>query len=85
MSAATADLVLSPDELRTLTGYQRPSRQLQTLRLMGFSRARINRAGALILERAHYTAVCAGVPAAASDTEDKPVRVRTDHLRARRR
>jgi hypothetical protein len=66
MSGATgityisASLVLSEDELFSLTGYRRPSEQLAELHRQGFSRARRNRFGRLVLERAHYDAVCAG-------------------------
>lgn len=54
-------LLLHPDELLALTGYKRPADQLQELHRQGFTRARRSPAtGAVILERAHYLAVCAG-------------------------
>lgn len=54
------DLILSGDELAALTGYQRPAEQLAELRRQGFDRARRDRLGRVILERAHYLAVCGG-------------------------
>lgn len=54
------DLLLSPAELVALTGYKLPSAQLATLQAQGFHRARRNPAGHVVLERAHYEAVCRG-------------------------
>lgn len=56
----SADIELSRDELRSLTGYRRPAEQLIELHKRGFHRAYRNAAGRLILERAHYEAVCRG-------------------------
>ena len=53
-------IVLSEDELRTITRYSQPSRQLDELLRQGFHRARKGRFGSVLLERAHYEAVCAG-------------------------
>lgn len=53
-------LCLSPDELFDITGYKMPSCQLTELRKQGFHRARRNALGAVVLEREHYRAVCAG-------------------------
>jgi len=53
------DVILSRDELKALTGYEQPSRQLAELHRRGFVRAYIGRHG-LVLERAHYEAVCRG-------------------------
>jgi len=50
----------TPDELYDLTGYAQPARQLAELHRLGFSRARRDRLGRVVLERAHYDAVCAG-------------------------
>lgn len=61
-----ADLVLSADEIEALTGYKKPGAQLSALKLQGFHRARRNAAGQVVLERAHYEAVCAGVAAPAT-------------------
>jgi hypothetical protein len=60
MSAAS--LLLTPDELVQLSGgYTQPARQLEELKRQGFWRARrAPTTGALILERSHYDAVCAG-------------------------
>lgn len=51
---------LSNKTLFKLTGYKQVSKQLASLKADGFYRARINRLGKLILEAAHYEAVCAG-------------------------
>lgn len=56
----TATLLLSADELHAVTGYRQPSAQLGELRRQGFVRARRDRLGRVVLERAHYIAVCAG-------------------------
>jgi hypothetical protein len=53
-------LTLSADELRDLTGYRQPAAQLRELHRQGFSRARRDRLGRVVLERAHYDAVAAG-------------------------
>ena len=55
-----ADLILSPDELHALTGSKRAAAQLAALKQRGFWRAYVNNGGRLILERAHYEAVCRG-------------------------
>jgi hypothetical protein len=52
-------LVLTPDELYELTRYKRQADQLKYLHARGFHRATLQR-GRLILERAHYEAVCTG-------------------------
>jgi hypothetical protein len=53
-------IVLSDDELRMITRYSQPSKQLFELHRQGFHRARLGRVGGVLLERAHYEAVCAG-------------------------
>lgn len=54
-------IILNSDELAGVTGYRTPKRQLEELHRQGFYRARIAAAtGNVILERAHYDAVCAG-------------------------
>ena len=54
------DPTFTHEELVSLTGFVQPSRQLAELHRRGFSRAYRNRLGRVILERAHYAAVCAG-------------------------
>ena len=62
-------LTLTDDQLHELTGYRQPAAQLRELHRQGFHRARRNPAGHVVLERAHYDAVCAGREAtAANDT-----------------
>ncbi|MET3514303.1 MULTISPECIES: hypothetical protein [Pseudacidovorax] len=59
---ARFELVLSPAELVEVSGgYRRPHEQHEELLRQGFWRARRSRVtGEVILERAHYLAVCAG-------------------------
>lgn len=56
------DIILTPEELVQVTGgYRQPFRQLQELHRLGFYRARRSKVtGEVILERAHYEAVCSG-------------------------
>ena len=60
------DPLLSPDELKRISGgYVQPAKQLEELLRQGFWRVRRARVtGEVILERAHYDAVCAGASAA---------------------
>lgn len=54
-------LTLTPDEILEITGFSMPCKQLEALRQQGFTRAhRARDTGRVILERAHYIAVCAG-------------------------
>lgn len=53
-------LILTPDEIRELTGYTQPAKQLAELHRRGFVRAYRNRLGQVTLERAHFEAVEAG-------------------------
>lgn len=69
------DLLLSAAEVEALTGYLRPCDQLRDLQRQGFHRARRNRLGAVVLERAHYDAVCAGRQAPAGQDALPPVRL----------
>ncbi len=52
-------LTLSEAELLELTGYERPTKQLNVLHARGFTRAFIGRNG-VVLERSHYEAVSRG-------------------------
>lgn len=53
-------LILTDAELEALTGYRRGAEQLAELKRQGFSRARRDRLGRVIVERAHYDAVVRG-------------------------
>ena len=53
-------LTLTADELHALTGYRWARKQLEALHARGFWRAYINVCGRVVLERAHYDAVCRG-------------------------
>lgn len=61
-----AHIILSPDELYELTHYRAAAKQLEELRRQGFHRARVGRAGLVVLERAHFEAVCRGLDNAAA-------------------
>lgn len=56
------DAIISAAEIERITGgYKQPAAQLAELHRQGFYRARRSRlTGAVILERAHYEAICAG-------------------------
>ncbi|MCW1959778.1 MAG: DUF4224 domain-containing protein [Mycobacterium sp.] len=72
-----ADLILSPQELERITGYRRPAAQLAELHRQGFYRARrLRTTGAVVLERDHYHAVCAGQAAPAPEPKLRPPRLR---------
>lgn len=55
-----SSIILSDAELVAITRYAMPSKQLAELHRQGFYRARMGRVGGVLLERAHYEAVCAG-------------------------
>ena len=67
-------MILSASEIYDLTGYARPVEQLAELHRLGFTRARIDRLNRVVLERAHYDAVCDGRFAAnaARSDNDRP-------------
>lgn len=67
-----ADLVMSDAEVEALTRYKRQAEQLAELQRRGFHRARIARDGTLILERAHYEAVCTAGTSAAREPRVRP-------------
>ncbi len=71
----SVSLILDQAELEQLTGYRRASDQLRELQRQGFHRARRNRLGDVVLERAHYDAVCAGRQAPAGQDALPPVRL----------
>lgn len=65
-------LLLSAEELLEITGYEKPALQLEVLLAEGFHRARRNVLNRVVLERAHYEAVCAGVAATSSIPRARP-------------
>ncbi|GAA4424587.1 hypothetical protein [Acidovorax lacteus] len=69
-------IVLDDTEIQALTGYKRAKEQLPELHRQGFYRARQSRStGAVILERAHYDAVCsARITANEQRTKEPTVR-----------
>ena len=67
-------LILSETEVQSLTGYKRAKDQIPELQRQGFFRARQSKAtGAVILERAHYEAVCTGRMAANESRAKEPM------------
>jgi len=54
------DIALTEAELTRITGYELPCKQLAVLHNRGFHRAYIAKKGGVVLERAHYEAVCRG-------------------------
>jgi hypothetical protein len=71
-------LTLTPDELREITGYVQPAAQLRALHDQGFTRARRDRLGRVVLERAHYDAVAA--QRASSPEQTPALRIPRLHL-----
>ena len=65
-------IILDSDELERVTGYKTHKRQVKELHRQGFYRARIAATGNVILERAHYDAVCAGASPAKAPTVRNP-------------
>lgn len=56
-----SDIRLTPAEIQEIAGgLTQQRRQLTELHARGFWRARLGRDGQVVLERAHYLAVCAG-------------------------
>ena len=55
-----SSIILTFEEIQELTGYAQSAKQLAELKDRGFWRARLNAGGRVVLERAHYEAVCAG-------------------------
>lgn len=73
MESSTADLLLSEAEIRKVCGgYVQPAKQLAELQRQGFYRARRARTGEVILERAHYDAICAGGRQPANEPRARP-------------
>ena len=72
-----SSIVLSAEELQSVTGYKRPADQLRVLHKLGFYRARLGAVTRqVVLERAHYDAVCAGAAAANAPAYRPQVRAR---------
>lgn len=68
-----SSITLTAAELVEVTGYRRAAEQLAELQRRGFVRARKSRLGDVILERAHYDAVCSGAQASADQPRVRPV------------
>lgn len=65
-------LLLSTEELLEITGYAKPALQLKVLLAQGFHRARRTTQNRVVLERAHYEAVCASVASTNSISRERP-------------
>jgi hypothetical protein len=72
-------ILLTTDEIEILTQYKQPAKQLETLHRQGFFRARIGRAGSVVLERAHYESACAGEATQARKPQIRKPSVRSLH------
>lgn len=71
-------LTVPPKELAEITGYRQPAAQLRALLARGFWRAcRAPMSGAVILERAHYDAVCAGAIRGGAANDGKEPRLKS--------
>lgn len=78
MTITTSSTILSREELRQVTGYQQANKQLVELLRQGFYRARRSPVdGYVILERAHYDAICSGGGRPANDPVMRLPKVRT--------
>lgn len=76
-------IILSPTEIQQLAGgYKLPGKQLAELHRLGFFRARRSKVtGEVILERAHYDAVAAGLPGQQDQQAASRPKVRVPSLR----
>lgn len=79
----TASLLLTQLELIEITGHRRPADQLRKLHRAGFWLARQTPMG-VALDRAHYTAVCAGATQAVQHPTYTQVRPQVRTLAMRR-
>lgn len=69
------DVRLTPEEVKDLAGgLVQPRRQLAELHRQGYWRARLGVDGQVVLERAHYEAVCRGAlpPSAPANDTSRP-------------
>lgn len=69
-------IILTGEELHSLTGYKQSAAQLKALHNMGFFRARLSRIGGVILERDHFQAVCQGAYVASANAQAYRPKVR---------
>jgi len=76
-------LTIPPDELAEITGYRQPAAQLRRLLERGFWRAcRSPITGSVILERAHYDAVCRGATPHGAANDGKEPKLRSQRRAA---
>lgn len=67
-----SELLLSADEIAAVTGYRKPALQVRELHSRGFVRARVNVLNRVVLERAHFEAVCSHAIGAAAQAANEP-------------
>jgi hypothetical protein len=68
------NILLTEDELEQLTGYRQHAAQLRELHRQGFWRARRRDIdGRVVLERAHYEAICEAPSKAAKHARPAPL------------
>jgi len=72
LTAPDAGILLSEGEIQALTGFQKPSLQVRELHERGFARARVNARNQVVLERAHFEAVCRGIQPADTVSVERP-------------
>ena len=70
MSSGT--VLLSAEEISAMTGYRKPALQVRELHSRGFVRARVNVLNRVVLERAHFEAVCSRAVGAAAQAANEP-------------
>lgn len=76
-------LTVPTDELVEITGYRQPAAQLRNLLARGFWRAcRAPMTGAVILERAHYEAVCSGAVQGGAANDGKVAKLKSQRRAA---
>ena len=70
MSSVT--VLLSAEEISEVTGYRKPALQVRELHSRGFVRARVNVLNRVVLERAHFEAVCSHAAGTAVQAANQP-------------
>lgn len=77
---------MTATEVESITGYKMPAKQEAELRRQGFYRARRSpTTGEIILERAHYQAVCSTGGKAANEPQVRDPIVRPPRAKGARR
>jgi hypothetical protein len=69
---SSSHLLLSQDEITDVTGYRKPALQVRELHSRGFVRARVNVLNRVVLERAHFEAVCSSAAGNSAQAANQP-------------